>query len=277
MAANADGDLRSGLRAPMNTVKLTKEALSQLDDDEEDGPGALPGAPSGSFGAPQDVDWEAELNKKLELRKRDESFSSKSGAKPTFAEDTLDDTPVQARRGLRAPKPTMHFDDPRDVVPADPALKNLEECIRSAPLEGELGQLSTQLKREMLEAEERHASDDQAPRAPRSTVVMTSKGPLPPGVEDVIDVEEGQISFGKDGDMKQKLQRGATRMHEDGGTPDFCGHSRLTPILLESCGSRLATLTKEQIRSENDRLRSEVNGLREEIAHRRKELAHARA
>lgn len=157
-----------------------------------------------------------------------------------------------ASRRARAPKPTMCFQEPV-VNASNPELRKLGEEANSLPLEGELGELATQLKRELLSMNEKELADGY------------SDLPLPQGEEVVTERLIGKLG---DGAPLAKLQVG-------GRTPDFAGYSRLSPLVLESLSSRLGSLTKDEIRSENQTLRDEIGHLRSEVKCRHEELRRA--
>mmetsp|Transcript_14967 Transcript_14967/g.41404 ORF Transcript_14967/g.41404 Transcript_14967/m.41404 type:complete len:297 (-) Transcript_14967:137-1027(-) len=183
----------------------------------------------------------------------------------------------EVQRALRKPRPTMLFEDPTKLG-IDPELRTLVDNVISLPLEGPVGELATHLKREILNQKEDGRSsvgmsDWQEPRHSRedSTVISVST--------DAQWACWGRRLGSEAPSLKErpaangKSEEGLVQPRVPGGwAPDFAKYARLTPVILDTHLARLNSLSKDEIRSENERLRTEIESLRSEIRQRHAEL-----
>jgi len=176
------------------------------------------------------------------------------------------------RRGMRAPKHTMVFEDSM-LESIDPELRKLGDDATTLPLEGEVGELATQLKRELLKMSEDELTSGchDCPPPAHAWMAPTDEVISEKGTRNSYSMVDGQM-LGEEL-LAEKLADGNTlsKLHVGDRTPDFSGYSRLTPLIIESFSARLSSLSKEEIRSENQQLRDDISNLRSEIHRRRQE------
>jgi len=193
---------------------------------------------------------EEDSSARLQVPVPSRALPSLTSAGASLVEGTLvvdleeqDASPLPTRsQRLSAPRNTLFFQDPTlDAI--NPELRKLGDKAGLLPLEGQPAELATQLKRELARRREDPHRDS-------------------------LSLADGHLT-GEDQLHGARL----STLHVDGRTPDdFSKYARLTPLILDSISSRLGSLSKEEIRSENNELRDQIRGLRSEIQKRREEL-----
>mmetsp|Transcript_24352 Transcript_24352/g.66410 ORF Transcript_24352/g.66410 Transcript_24352/m.66410 type:complete len:222 (-) Transcript_24352:161-826(-) len=182
------------------------------------------------------------------------------------------DASPSPRRRCLAPKPTMFFKEEPIEDATDLELRKLGEAANSLPLEGHAAELATQLKRELLSMDDGEIADGYF-ELPRPTGARVPSEVIPDAVGHTNSVVEGRL-VGEER-LASKLADGTPLLELGGRMPDFSRYSRLSPLILESLGFRLGSLSKEEIRSENRELRDQISQLRSLVKKRREELRPA--